>query len=527
MSRLAALGSRVAAFGGRLAARLDDALNPIVVKELRQAARGRFLAGILIFFLALQLATLGLFLLTKGISSIDLVGGDSYGQEVFGILAGILFFAAVFCVPVYAAVRIYSERAGDQMALFFVSTLAPHRIVAGKLASNLVLSLLLFSACLPYLSFTYYLRGIDLPTVFVALVAGLLISAAAIQGAIFLASLPVSRLLRILIGLGGLGGLTVLFMSSLGVAFTMVDIGVGSQLGSWSFWGPALALGVGGSLLFGLTFFLSVAINTHAAANRARPVRLFALVAWLASGAGAGYACFIHGAEEVAAAWLYLSQVLSAIGLLIAICARDRMSVRVRGEVPRAPGRRLAAFFLFSGSANGVAFSTVMIALTAAVGEVFNRRLGHGLAEPGSQLLGLCAYVFAYALSALLLQRHSLDRWFKRSQTWVLALVLMALGGLAPPIVGFLLVPDALSGSPSFGLWTILNPFSPFQHQVSELATRFALGWAAVMAIFAGGWFIAQARAFRPLDEPPAEALPPAEAALAAPLITDPEGSSG
>ena len=490
---------------GKLAGRLDDALNPIVVKELRQAVRGRFLAGILIFLLALQLATLGLFLLSKGISTVDLIGGESYGKEVYATLAGILFFAAVFCVPIYAAVRIYAERSGDQMALFFVSTLAPYRIITGKLASNLTLSLLLFSACLPYLSFTYYLRGIDLPTVFVGLTTGLLASAAAIQGAILLASLPVSRVLRILIGLIGLGGLMTLFISSLGVAVAMADSGIGSQLGSWSFWGPALAVVASGALLFGLAFFLSVAIITHAAANRARPVRLYAAAAWLSSGAAVAYVCYAYGESEVVGAWLQLTVMLLACSLLPAICARDRMSVRVRDEVPAGAAARVASFFLFSGSANGVAFSALLMALTLAAGKVFERELKHALSGRTDELAGFCGYALAYALLAVLLQRHRLHRWFKRRHTWFLALVLIASFSLLPPVAGFLVAPDAIGGSLNFGLWTLLSPFTPFSYDLAELATRFGLGWAAIMAIFASRWFGAQVRAFRPPDDAGAE----------------------
>ncbi len=423
--------SALARLAGGFAARLDDALNPIVVKELRQAVRGRFLSGILIFFLALQLATLGLFTLSKGISSVDLVGGDSYGQEVFAILAGILFFAAVFCVPIAAAVRIYAERAGDQMALFFVSTLAPHRIIAGKLASNLTLSLLLFAACMPYLSFTYYLRGIDLPSIFIGLTMGLLASAAAIQGAILLASLPVSRLLRVLVGLAGLIGLIILFASSLGMAIAMTESGAGSKLATWGFWGAVLVIVGGGALLCGLAFFLSVAVVTHAAANRARPVRLYALVAWLASAAAVAYACYVHSERSVVETWLHVTVTLLACSLLAAICARDRMSVRVRGEVPRSGRRRLAAFFLFSGSANGIAFSASLMALTLAAGKAFERQLGRAAVIEVDELAGFCGYALAYALSAVLLQRHGFQRWFKRRQTWVLALVLIV------PLVAF------------------------------------------------------------------------------------------
>ena len=500
---------------------LDDSLNPIVVKELRQAARGRFLAGVLILFLALQLLTLGLFLLNEGISSIDPVGGESYGQQVFAILAGILFFATILCVPVYAAVRIYAERAGDQMALFFVSTLAPHRIVSGKLLSNLLLSLLLFSACLPYLSFTYYLRGIDLPTIFVGLATGLLASASAILVAIFLASLPVSRVLRVLIGLAGLGNLLFAYTLTVAVAIAMADEGVGSQLATWEFWGPALAVLLAGALIFGLVFFLTVALTTHAAANRARPVRLYALGAWLVSAAAVGYACFEHAQNDAVNGWLVVTVPALAGSLLVAVCARDRMSLRVRGEVPASWAGRAASFPLFSGSANGVAFSALLIALTVAAGEVFDRRLGGLVNSRPIELLGFCAYVFAYALLAMLLQRRWLGRLVKRSQTWILALGLMAVFSLLPPIVGFLVSPGTVGRSLDNGLWTIANPFAPFQNQVSDLATSFGLGWAALMAVLAGRWFLGQVRAFRPPDGDSGTVAAPS------PLAADLEGTGG
>ena len=36
--------------------RTDDLLNPIVVKELRQAVQGRFVVGVLILFLLISVA---------------------------------------------------------------------------------------------------------------------------------------------------------------------------------------------------------------------------------------------------------------------------------------------------------------------------------------------------------------------------------------------------------------------------------------------------------------------------------------
>ena len=495
----------------RLATGLDDRLNPIVVKEIRQAVHGRFLAGLLVFFLVFQLATLGFFLLSNGLSTIDLVSGVAYGQQVFGILIGILFFATVFCVPVYAAVRIYSERSVQNMALFFISTLSPRHIITGKLTSNIALVLLMISACMPYLSLTYFLRGIDLPTVFGALVVVLLVSVVAIQSAIFLAALEVARMLRVLIGLAGLGWLFTLFSVVLSFAIALPGQGVGSWLSSPDLWGPLTFLLALGAALVGLMFVLSVAIISPKTANRARPVRRYVLGVWLTSGVVTIYACFAHGLEDGVEAWQALWFVGFGLSFLLAICAPDQMSLRVAGEVPRALLPRWWAFFTFSGSANAVAFSLLLMALTAGTAEVLVRRFGVSLGDLPKYYLGFCGYCLAYSLLALWLQRRVIHRWIRRSQTWVVALAMAACFSLAPPITGFLLAPEAIARSPDFGLWMIANPFAPFQQAFGDLATQVGLGWAAAMLLLTHGWFKRQVRAFRPLAElaEPATVLSP------------------
>ncbi len=99
--------------------------------------------------------------------------------------------------------------------------------------------------------------------------------------------------------------------------------------------------------------------------------------------------------------------------------------------------------------------------------------------------------------------------------------MLIAFFSLAPPIAGFLIAPDVIARSLDFGLWTILNPFAPFQYQVSDLATRFALGWGLVMTLIAGRFLTAQVSAFRPPEAPLVEVSLPAN------LATDSQGSGG
>ena len=42
--------------------RIDDWINPIVVKELRQAVKSRLVTGVLLLFLSVQLVIMGMYL---------------------------------------------------------------------------------------------------------------------------------------------------------------------------------------------------------------------------------------------------------------------------------------------------------------------------------------------------------------------------------------------------------------------------------------------------------------------------------
>ena len=130
--------------------RLDDQLNPIVVKELRQAVKSRMVVGILGLFLGLQLLLLGFYLLSGEMRSQSQVIDWSAGYEVFRIQQGILLFTIMIAVPAYACIRLANERTDQNVDLMFISTLRPASIVWGKFFAAVVLGLLVFSACAPF-----------------------------------------------------------------------------------------------------------------------------------------------------------------------------------------------------------------------------------------------------------------------------------------------------------------------------------------------------------------------------------------
>src|SRR5208283_4355654 len=88
------------------------------------------------------------------------------GQEVFMFLAFALFLTCIGFVPFYTGMRLSLERNDSDMDLLYVTTIRPGAIIRGKYLASLALTLLIFSACMPFIVFTYLLRGVDLVSIF-------------------------------------------------------------------------------------------------------------------------------------------------------------------------------------------------------------------------------------------------------------------------------------------------------------------------------------------------------------------------
>jgi len=132
-------------------ARIDDAFNPIVVKELRQAVHGKFVAAVLIVLLVIQITAIGLII----ISSDDISTRFDHGRNAFMILQSIMLGICLLFVPAYTAFRLGSERSDTNVDLFFITTIRPRAIISGKVFAALVITVLIFSACMPFMVFTY------------------------------------------------------------------------------------------------------------------------------------------------------------------------------------------------------------------------------------------------------------------------------------------------------------------------------------------------------------------------------------
>jgi len=482
---------------------IDDWLNPIVVKEMRQAVKGRFTTWTLMIFLAVQLLIIGMVL----VLSKDLGKNFEAGRGLFSGLVSVLLFVCLFVLPVFTGFRLSSERFSSNVDLFFITTLKPWQIIWGKFFTSMVVALLFFAAALPFLTLTYLFRGLDLPSIFIMLSFSFLLVAGGVQLSIFLASLPggiVSRVIRFLFLLVAL---FVLYQTTFIMSFGMMYQGIGSTIATWEFWRNALSIAALVIMAIGLLFSLSVALIASPSANRAFGVRLYLLFAWFASGTIAFAWFFGTGNKDYLQTWVIFMVLMFGINMLVAVCERQEHSPRVARTIPKRLILRVPAFFLYGGPANGIALSIIMLVASLLLfglfcGDVISLKpsVSHDEQEMFLIVIGLSLYAGCYSLTALTLKRMFFRKSYKPRAKIVGLLVLLFAGSVLPVIVGFFLRQNPWQELPP--IWYIGNPLVLFfEKKIWVECFTFTGIWAVVAFGVFSPWFISQILAFKPASQ--------------------------
>jgi hypothetical protein len=507
-----------------LLTRLDDLLNPIVVKELRQAVKSRLVVFALLLFLTLQVVILGLFLMWRSADTGRRAAEMDFqaGRQVFVVLQGILLGTCMLLVPAYAGVRLGVERSDSNVDLLFISTLRPRSIIAGKFFAAFVLILLIFSACAPFMTFTYLLRGLDIPTILLVLGIDLLAVLAGTQLMIFLGTIPGHWVFKVLLGLFGFGWLMIIFWAALGSSVMLLEMGLPMPLDSWEFWAMALAILAGVLGIMGLWFVWSVALVSPPSSNRALPVRIFMLAQWLVTGAAA--AAWSRQLSEFGpvGAWGILQVMLFGLQLVIAINEREQWSPRVARRIPRWRLWRLPAFLFYSGSAGGLTFGALFIGLTLLAYRLWDIWYPSSVGRPRDEtatileaLLVACLYTLCYCLLAVLVRSYLFTGRIKLTHTWVLWLTLVGIGSALPHIVDYIVFYNDYTRPYSYEIdwWLLPNPFaavldithshrSSWTQGFESRGLWFSSTWAVLMVLASSPWYAQQLLRFHPPAAP-------------------------
>ncbi|MBN1918364.1 MAG: hypothetical protein JW889_10665 [Verrucomicrobia bacterium] len=402
--------------------RLDDRLNPIAVKELRQAVRTHGLLGMLGFVLVGELVVMVL-----ALPGARETAPLEAGRHVFRYLYSALMIACAVFVPIYCGVRAAQDRAAASTGLLATMPLAARSIVAGKLLSGVVIALLIYSVSAPFLVFTYLLRGIGLDMVLWALLAGFLVSVLAIQAAIFVGSVRAHAALK---GVLGLFAFPAMY-------YMAGWFWLGFELSADREWAVRLFVVALILAAVGHFFVWTMAVVSPTASNWALPIRLFVTVAWFVTGV---LAC-VAGWTAVAI-WGVLSTQSLCIALLVAVSEPARTSRRVLRSMPLGGLRRRVMFLLSTGPANGVAWACIMGVANAIVVACAGVRESWSVGAVLLSMTVLWVGVFGAAMTALIIRRSTTWGGFHQGRTgvlgaaiWLVTLPLILVMGPGPYVL--------------------------------------------------------------------------------------------
>jgi hypothetical protein len=504
-------------------AKLDDALNPIVVKELRQAVQSRFVVAVLLLFLALQLLVMGIFLIVNSIDGRLERSDFQAGRDVFALLQGVLLATCMLFLPAYTGFRLAAEHSDTNTDLLFITTLPGRAIISGKFIAAVVLALMIFSACMPFMAFTYFLRGIDLPSIFFVITFDFVVVLGSVMLTIFLAVVPGNRVLKSLLGLIGLIALLIVFGMTLSTTLMFLDFGVVGMFETREFWIAIACMGLGVIGFNALLYTWSVALVNPPSSNRALPSRLMLTALWAVSGGLVWSFSRQLGHEGPLWSWVLFTVPLLALYVVIAINEREHWTPRVARTIPRRWWLRVPAFLFYSGAAGGVLHALLLFALTGLTvllwcdgawvvhGYGPMGPIGRGTPYMRSFLLVsfevvamLFLYVYCYGLTAVALRRLLLPRE-QAIFTWVVGAMLMALGSAVPLVLAFLVHGGRWSFFSDYG-WMLFNPIAGMiaagegysRPHVRDAFFVTVLSWAAVATLLNLPWFFRQMARFRP-----------------------------
>ena len=255
--------------------------------------------------------------------------------------------------------------------------------------------------------------------------------------------------------------------------------------------------------LIGCLFTFSVAFISPASTNRTLRIRLFMLVAWVATGGLFAVMEWLTGDHAAGPLWLTLNVCMFWLEMVIAINEREQWGPRVARAIPRPWWQRVPAFLVYSGAAGGVLFAVVMIGLSflgIELVKVFYPPAQTDASRRDSKILAaLSLYTFCYAMTAVQL-RSTVRLRIKATYTWIVFLILVAVGSVGSYLIAFLVYFHDWDFKVHY-LWLLPNPFAAIEaidRGFGDAFLIFAGIWAGLATLGSVPWFWRQVRAFRP-----------------------------
>ncbi|MBL9077741.1 MAG: hypothetical protein JNL08_09565 [Planctomycetes bacterium] len=339
--------------------RWSDRLNPILVREVQQAVKGR------LFTLSVLFALLVVVVIAIAVAGAENRSTEA-GRNVFDAGLATLVPLVLFVVPMQAYQSMRLELRSGIVEQLLLSRLRPRAILAGKLTAALVQFVLYVSILAPLLATGYLLRGVDLPTIVVSLGFGLVFCVASTAAAISAAAqgtVPALAPVAQIAAAFGFGLLTFGMMTYIGSGEYVRDLGWMMRRAEFAAVASAMVLcAAAGAVLSSLT---AQSFLLHAFENRSTGFRVFLFTLPLLA-VGWMLACIEPMAWTAVLCGIVFAATL--VGTLFGAffwTEQKALSPRVRAHVPQQPLLALLAAPFLPGRDRGALCLLLYFALLA------------------------------------------------------------------------------------------------------------------------------------------------------------------
>ena len=326
----------------RLLGTVSERLNPILVKETRQALKSR--QFVITFFLLLIAGWIW------SLAGVAMMGPEilygSKGAEVFWGYYCILAFPLLIIVPFGAFRSLAVEQEDRTYELLSITDLNPRQIVSGKLGSAVVQMTVYLSAIAPCLAFTYMLRGIDFPTilfmVFYAVVGSLSLSVIALLAG----TLTREKHWQVVVSVLLIIGLFWVFMIYSMWFTSAVLIFAGLPFDEPVFWQVNAGIVTAVASFFLLVFYAAVGQITFASDNRSTRLRVIMVAQHVLFTGWMAWAMVMEPEYEIALVYLMILGFYWYVAGALMSGEWPQLSTRVKRQLPQTfLGRALFTWF--------------------------------------------------------------------------------------------------------------------------------------------------------------------------------------
>ena len=345
----------------------SDRLNPILVKETRQALKSRqftisfwlvLLFGAGWSFLGISLQIPHVYYLPSGATMLT-------GYYI------ILCVPLLLIVPFSAYRSLAMEREDGTYELLSISTLSARQIVTGKLGSALMQIFVYYAALAPCIGFTYLLRGVDVGTIFVVLTGTFLVSVLLSTVGLVFAGASRNRQWQALTSV-----VLLLLLLACGWAWCFTMLALVFE-GGYFIYSQDFAIVAGFTLSMYATFmamfiFLAAAQNSFVTDNRSTKLRVTMLLQQLCFAGWMTYVWIHYSDDDLALVLPIASAIAWLVYGTLMTGELAELSPRARRELPQSFFGRMFLTWFNPGASTGFALSVSTLAGVLVFCAAFN-----------------------------------------------------------------------------------------------------------------------------------------------------------